>query len=234
MAEVKVNKTGSGPMSAQLINGQARVINGPMRVLVSAAFNVNPGAVTGPAWMDSERYDVIAKARPEATETELRAMLKTLLVERFKLVARVEDRPTAAFALTVGKGGPKLQESTPPANPTEQPCRPTDGPPEQFHMVCEHMTMANLAKMLPNMAPRYITMPVVDKTDVQGYWAFRLDWTPMAAPDGRGGDGSPTIETLGGYTMFDAVAKLGLKLERAKLPVPVVVVESAERVPVDN
>ena len=83
------------------------------------------------------------------------------------------------------------------------------------------------------MAPRYITMPVVDKTDLKGWWAFQLDWTPMAAPDGRGGDG-PTIETAGGYTVFDALAKIGLKLERGKLPVPTVVVDSVERVPIDN
>jgi uncharacterized protein (TIGR03435 family) len=234
VAEVKVNKTGPGPVAAQLVNGQVRLMNGPMRLMIAAAFNVNPNAVTGgPGWMDSERYDVVAKAKPEASEMELRAMLKTLLVERFKMAAHVEEKPTATYALVVAKGGPKLKEST-PTNPTDQLCRPADGPPEQIHVSCEHITMANLAKNLPNMAPRYITMPVVDKTDLNGYWAFQLDWTPMAAPDGRGGDGSPTIETLGGLTMFDALAKIGLKLERAKLPVPIVVVESVERVPIDN
>ena len=100
-------------------------------------------------------------------------------------------------------------------------------------MRCEHITIADLARALPNMAPRYITMPVVDKTELKGTWEFQLDWTPMGPPDGRGGDG-PTIETSGGYTMFDALAKIGLKLERAKLSLPVVVVESVERVPVDN
>ena len=231
VAEVKVNKTGPGPVAAQLINGQARVTNGPMRLLVAAAFNVNPSAVTCPGWMDSERYDVVAKAKPDATEAELRLMLKALLVERFKLVAHVEERPTAAYALVVAKGGHKLKDS-PPANPTENVCGPADGPPEQIHIRCEHISMANLAKSLQNMAPRYITMPVVDKTELPGTWAFQLDWTPAAAPDGR--DGGPTIETAGGLTMFDALAKIGLRLERAKLPVPFVVVESAERVPVEN
>jgi uncharacterized protein (TIGR03435 family) len=94
--------------------------------------------------------------------------------------------------------------------------------------------MADLAKNLRNMAPRYVTMPVIDKTELKGWWAFQLDWTPAGAPAGRGNDAGPTIETAGGYTMFDALAKIGLKLERAKLPVPIVVVESVERVPVGN
>ena len=234
VAEVKVNKTGPGPVRAQLVNGQVRLTNGTMRLMIAAAYNVNPDAVKGaPDWVDSDRFDVAAKSTPEATEAQLRVMLKTLLIERFKLAAHVEEKPTAAYALVVAKGGPKLKEST-AGKPTDQKCRPTDGPPEQIHVACEHITMGDLAKNLPNMAPRYITMPVVDKTELNGPWEFQLDWTPMAAPAGRGGDGAPTIETVGGFTVFDALAKIGLKLERAKLPVPVVVVDSVERLPVDN
>jgi uncharacterized protein (TIGR03435 family) len=234
VAEVKVNKSGPGPVSAQLINGQVRLVNGAMRLMIAAAYDVNPNAVTGgPGWMDSDRFDVVAKAKPEATETELRAMLKTLLVERFKLAAHVEEKVTSTYALVIAKGGPKLKEST-PSKPADQRCRPVDGPAEQFHLLCEHITMADLAKGLPGMAPRYITMPVIDKTGLSGPRAFQLDWTPMAAPEGRGGGDGPTIETAGGLTVFDALVKVGLKLERAKLPVPLVVVDSVERVPVDN
>ena len=232
VAEIKVNKTGPGPSAAQIVNGQARLTNGTMRLLISAAYKVNPDAVTGPGWIDSERYDLVAKSTPDATEDQLRAMLKTLLMERFKLKAHVEEKPAATYALTIAKGGHKLKESA-PGKPADQRCRPADGPPEQVHMLCEHITIADLARALPNMAPRYITMPVVDKTELKGTWEFQLDWTPMAAPDGRG-DNGPTIETSGGYTIFGALTKLGLKLERARLPVPIVVVESAERVPVDN
>jgi uncharacterized protein (TIGR03435 family) len=234
VAEIKVNKSGSGPVSAQLVNGQVRLMNAPMRLMIAAAFSVNPDAVTaGPGWMDSDRYDVVAKASPDATEPELRAMLKTLLIERLKLAAHVEEKVAGTYAMTVAKGGHKLKEST-PGKPADQRCHPVDGPPEQIHLLCEHLTMADLAKSLQKMAPRYIAMPVVDKTGLQGSWAFQLDWTPMAAPAGRGGDGAPTIETAGGYTMFDALAKIGLKLDHAKLPVPIVVVEHVERVPVDN
>jgi uncharacterized protein (TIGR03435 family) len=227
VAEIKVNKTGPGPSSAQLINGQVHLTNGTMRLLVVAAYKVSPDAVIGPGWIDSERYDLAAKSTPDAKEDQLRAMLKTLLIERFKLKAHVEERPTAAYALLVGKGGHKMKESA-PGNPADQRCRPAEGAPGQVHVRCEHITMEELARSLPAMAPRYITMPVVDKTELKGSWEFQLDWTPVAGPDGHGAGDGPVIE------MFDAVAKLGLKLERAKLPIPVVVVESLERVPVDN
>jgi uncharacterized protein (TIGR03435 family) len=234
VAEVKVNKTGPGPVAVSLINGQVRLINGPMRLMIAAAYSVNPDAVTGaPGWVDSDRFDLVAKSNADATEAELRLMLRALLVERFKLAAHVDEKVTSTYALVVGKGAAKLKEST-PSKPTDRLCRPVDGPPDQIHLLCEHITMADLAKNLPTMAPRYVTMPVVDKTDLKGSWAFQLDWTPAGAPAGRGGDDGPTIEGAGGYTMFDALAKIGLKLERAKLPVPVVVVEKVERVPVDN
>ena len=228
VAEIKINKAGPGPTSAKLINGQARVVNAPMRLLIGAAFNVTPDAVSGgPGWLDSDRFDLAAKSTPDATEDQLRAMLKTLLMERVKLKAHVEEKMTSAYALTVAKGGHKMKEST-PTNPTDQKCGPADGPPDQVHIKCAHLAMSDLAKTLRSMAPRYITMPVVDKTDLKGLWEFQLDWTPM----GLSNDGTP-VETLGG-SMFEAVAKLGLKLERAKLPVPIVVVDSIERVPVEN
>jgi uncharacterized protein (TIGR03435 family) len=227
VAEIKVNKTGPGPSSAQLINGQVRLTNGTMRLLISAAYKINPDAINGPGWIDSERYDLVAKSTPDATEDQLRAMLKTLLMERFKLKAHVEEKPAATYALIVAKGGPKLKEST-PAKPADQRCRPADGAPGLVHLRCEHITMEELARSLQTMAPRYITMPVVDKTELKGSWEFQLDWSPMAGPDGHGAVDGPVIE------MFDAVAKLGLKLERAKLPMPNLVVESLERVPVDN
>jgi uncharacterized protein (TIGR03435 family) len=230
VAEVKVNKEGSGRTNVQLVNGQVRLTNATMRLMIAGAWNVNPDAVTGaPSWIDSEHFDLAAKSTPDATETQLRAMLKALLAERFKLEAHVEERPTTAYALVVAKGGPKLKEST-AGKPADQPCAPTDGAPDQIHLACEHLTMADLAKALPRMAPRYITMPVVDKTALNGWWAFQLDWTPMAAPAGRGGDDA-TIETAGGYTVFDALAKIGLKLEKGKLPVPIVIVDRIDRLP---
>jgi len=234
VADVKINKSEAGPSSAKLMNGQARFVNVPMRLLISASFGVTPARVAGgPGWLDSDRFDLTAKGAVDATEDQLRGMLKTLLMERLKLKAHVEERPTAVYVLTVGKGGHKMKEST-PATATGEKCGQGEGSPEQVHVKCAHVTMTELAKILPGTAPRYITIPVIDKTELKGQWQFQLDWTPMAAPDGHGDDSGLTIETLGGLTIFDAISKIGLKLDRAKLPVPFVVVDSVERIPSDN
>ena len=234
VADIKINKSEAGPFATKLMNGQARFVDVPMRLLISASFGVTPMRVIGgPSWLDSDRFDVTAKGAPDATVDQLRGMLKTLLMERVKLKAHVVERPTAVYVLTEGKGGHKMKEST-PDTATDEKCGQGEGSLEQFHFKCSHVTMTELAKILPGTAPRYITMPVIDKTELKGEWAFQLDWTPMAAPDGHGGDGGPTIETLGGLTIFDAISKIGLKLDRAKLPVPFVVVDSVERIPVEN
>jgi uncharacterized protein (TIGR03435 family) len=232
VAEIRINQSGLPGMSAQFLpGGQLRVTNAPMRMLLTLAYHVQPQALLGePGWVHDDRFDIIAKGKPGSSEDDLRLMLRTLLTEHFKLAAHREEKIMPAYALVVGKGGPKLKPST-PAKPSESRCHNVDGPPEQFHFLCEHMTVPELAEALPGMAPRYITMAVVDRTAIKGTYEFPLDWTPTSAPGaGRGGDAAePTIETTGGFTIFDAISKLGLKLEKARLPVPVIVIDHLER-----
>jgi uncharacterized protein (TIGR03435 family) len=234
VAEVKVNKSGGESGAEFLPGGQLRVTNTPMKRLITEAWHVRPDAISGgPGWLDSDRFDVIAKATPTSSEDDLRLMLQSLLAERFKLAVHKEEKVTAVYALSVGKTGFKGKVAE-PAKPGEARCGQGVGPPEQMHRVCPHITMAELAETLPIMAPRYVNVPVVDQTGLKGSYELKLDWTPMAAPDGTREGDAPTIETAGGFTVFDAVAKLGLKLEKAKLPVPIIVVDRIERIPTEN
>ena len=67
--------------------------------------------------------------------------------------------------MVVSKRGLKLQPSE-PAKVAEDRCRPGQGTPGDLHIVCQHMTLRDLADMIPNMAPGYIHgVPVVDQTD---------------------------------------------------------------------
>jgi uncharacterized protein (TIGR03435 family) len=80
------------------------------------------------------------------------------------------------------------------------------------------MTMADLAERLPGLAPLYFDLPVVDSTDLTGTYDFKLDWVGLGNVD------------QGGLTMFDAVDKqLGLKLEKKRLPMSIVVIDHVER-----
>jgi uncharacterized protein (TIGR03435 family) len=85
-----------------------------LRVLISAAYNLNPKAVSGgPAWIDSERYDILARTPGEVRpnlDQQMR-MLRKLLADRFNLSFHREKKGMSIYALTVAKNGPKLRKS---------------------------------------------------------------------------------------------------------------------------
>src|SRR5215467_12515310 len=111
VADVRINQSGLPGMSAQFLpGGQLRVTNAPMRMLLILAYHVQPQALLGePGWVHDDRFDIIAKGKPDSSEDDLRLMLQTLLMERFKLVAHREEKIMSAYALVVGKSAPKLK-----------------------------------------------------------------------------------------------------------------------------
>jgi len=229
VADVKMNQSGEARMAVDFQPGSKFVArNVPMRILIALAYHVRPEAVNGPGWIGSARYDIVAKASHGVTPAELQAMVQTLLAERFKLALHVERKESAAYALEVSKTGPKLQPSeSVPIN--EQRCVPGTGDANQKHYVCAHMTMPLLAGSLQEIAPRDIDVPIVDQTGLVGNFDFKLDWTP--APPSA----APLSDTIAGPSLFEAVEnQLGMKLRRTKLPLPVIVVDSVEKTPIEN
>jgi len=96
----------------------ARVDIGSMSLadLIRVAYRVKPYQISGPDWMASERFDVLAKMPEGATSDQVPEMLQALLAERFKLTVHRESKEHAVYALVVGKNGPKLKESLPDAD----------------------------------------------------------------------------------------------------------------------
>lgn len=238
VAEVKINKSGSLAMSADLQNGRATVRNAPLRLLITAAYSIPDSALQGgPGWLDTDRFDLIAKAAATTSEDDLRLMLRTLLAERFKLTVHQDQKSMPAYVMTVGKRGSKLQPSE-PAKPGEQRCGPGEGTPGDVHVACQHATMADLAQGLPQMAGGYFRgAPVVDQTDLKGSYDFKLDWTPAARYNAvtRGDASAGSNDTGNVRSVFDAVeVQLGLKLESRKISVPTIVIDRVERVPTEN
>ena len=226
VADVKVNHSGQpGVQGGFLPGGQLSVRNIPMKELIVQAYKAG-GVSGGPNWLDSERFDIVAKAPPNTAEDALRLMLQTLLAERFKLAIHREQKSTAVFALVAAKRGFKLQTAAGSGRPK---CSPGQGAEGLNHTVCTNFTMADLAAALPTrIAPSFIDRPVVDLTGLKRTYDIQLDWVPRS-PTGNTADGAA------GPTVFDALNKqLGLKLEERKLSMPVIVVEHIERVPSEN
>ena len=222
--------------------------NQTLKTLLGFAFHPwnqrfrNDLIVGAPAWVDTDRFDVVAKAPSNLPPREcffsgycvpqkaLALMLQTLLEQEFKIAHHEEQRPTDVYALVVAKGGIKFQKA---AGSGERNCQRivggSDNPAAkglssiQAGSVCANMTMEDFAGLLAEMAPAYLDRPVVDLTGLTGAYDFKLVWTGAALLD------------QGGITVFEAMEKqLGLKLETRKLPMSATVIDHIEKLADDN
>jgi uncharacterized protein (TIGR03435 family) len=206
--------TSSAPESGGFEHGRLTLRNATLRHLVGAAYNVRIDLLRGgPKWVDTDRFDVTAKADPTTSEETSRIMLQTLLAERFKLVIRHQQTPMPVFLLTVDKHGPKFHES--PADSTERAGCVGTAP-----LNCHKRSMADLADALRRYATG-LDLPVVDGTGLEGRYDFQLSFAETA------GSGAPLI--------FDALREqLGLKLQKAKRPIDFLVIDRAEPLSPEN
>ncbi len=168
--------------------------------------------VGGPGWITSAGFDIEAKAGAGSGEwprEQVLQMVQTLLADRFHLALHRETRQLPVYALVVGKTGPKLQ-----------PADSNAGRPKTMfgQIIVQKMSMTGLANILALDLKR----PVKDETGLKGDFAFTLEWTPGLGDS----DDRPSARP----SLFTAVQEqLGLKLESAKGPVEVLVIDSAEK-----
>jgi uncharacterized protein (TIGR03435 family) len=98
-----------GPGSAD--PGQITYSNVSLKQIMTNAYGVRGYQISGPKWLDSERFDIVAKIPKGATKETFQLMLQNLLAERFKLALHRETKELPIYALVVGKGGAKLKET---------------------------------------------------------------------------------------------------------------------------
>jgi uncharacterized protein (TIGR03435 family) len=210
--------------------------------LLILAYGLPTQQITGPAWIDSERYDIVANVPPGATSQQLSVMLQNLLADRFKLVVHRETRELQLYELTVAKSGPKIKHYVvDPNEPEPEPGKPVikngvpiprpggfgfvtskDGTEREF--VGRKRSLEQLAAILANDLGR----PVVEKTGLTGDYDYSLKFNAnVTAAQSDGGSNVPDL--------FTAVQEqLGLKLESKKDPIEMLVVDSGQRTPTEN
>jgi uncharacterized protein (TIGR03435 family) len=196
--------------------------------LISFTYKVDPSDIFGgPSWLSFDRFDVLAKAPTATSDDAVLPMVRTLLADRFKLVAQPGTRPLPAFVLTASKT-PKLKASAATGDSDggcnyQQQARTAGAPVNTIKFSCHSTTMEALAEFLHDVASPYLNRPVVDQTGLKGGYDFDLEWSYQIPKD------------TDGLTIFAAVDKqLGLKLEQKTAPLPVVVVESVNEAPTPN
>jgi uncharacterized protein (TIGR03435 family) len=199
-----------------------------LKWLIMKAFETNEFAITGPAWMATERYDVVAKLREGTNKSEIPAMLQQLLVERFHLVVRQEEKAQKDYAMVVEKGGLRLK-----------PASGTDGASaEGFDMRPSGITVTSMSLgRLAEIIGRLLRLPVVDSTGIDGRFdgILPLSSSDITALLGAGSDfaQSDSDGNLSGR-LFGALKEIGLNLVTHVSSVRVVAVVSADRTPTAN
>jgi len=217
-----------GPAGGRVVNllinhGRANITAAALRWIIAQAYDVQTVRVQGgPGWLDSDLFDIVAKAeRADARKEEVQAMVQALLADRFKLSLHRETKELPVYEVAVAKNGPKLPAANDAENKIFQSGR--------GRVVLQKYSMTAFVNFLSNT----LGSPVSDRTALTGLYDFKLEWTdPRFQKVGRGGSpqtGSPQSMDAS-LSLFGAMQEqLGLKMDVKKGPVAVLVVDHAEK-----
>ena len=238
-------RAGGGISSPESLDIHCQTLKGLIQmayVAFASGVRVTPNRVEiegGPKWINSERYNIKAKAEGVSNQVMMHGpMLQALLEDRFKLKVHHDTRDVPIYVLSAAKGGPKLQpfkEGTcnpydiaatfAPPPPPENPCHGRASMNDGLLTVeTEAMTLDDFAKFTLGVMDR----PVINKTGIRGKFNFHLEYVS----DETSSAGRPIASgdaPVSGPSIASAVQRLGLKLEAAKGPGDYLVIDRAEK-----
>ncbi|MEP7351613.1 MAG: TIGR03435 family protein [Acidobacteriota bacterium] len=217
-----------------------RYDNITLRDTIRGAFRVRDFQIVAPDWMANARFQIEGKIPAGVSNDQIPEMLQSLLAERFKLETRREMKETNVYALVVAKDGPKLKPSESKPDSKAMTAMGTDGKPRQlvyFGGSSSDVTVtAPGASLLTfvGVTSRFTQWPLVDMTGIEGLYDFSLRF----APEVSGGLREPPANAPGALdpapTLADALKQYGLRIEKRKLPLEMLVVTHMDRVPTEN
>ena len=243
----------------QLDGAQVHFSSFSLKDYIRIAYRIKEYQVTGPGWIDSERFNIDAKLPSGGSREQVPEMLQSLLADRFQLKFHHDSKEFPVYALEVQPGGTKLKDVTDAADPPDAktPIQVTanggsggvgvtlpGGASWTFandKFQARKLTMAYLADSLT----RFMDRPVVDMTNLNGRYDLDI---PLTAEDYRvmlirsaisaGVELPPQayrlLDVAGDSSLYAGLHALGLKLESRKAPLPVLVVDSILKSPTEN
>jgi uncharacterized protein (TIGR03435 family) len=220
-ASIKPAKPGARGYSIRPFPGRVSAENVTLKLLISEAYHVHEFQISGgPKWVDSDRYDLEAKATANVppTSKQIRAMLQQLLADRFGLTVRHDSKEMPVYALEVAKDGSKLRPAMRPD------ARVMFRVYQRRQITAENAPLENLTNVLTWLLGR----SVLDRTGLEGSFDYKLEWSPddlqlpaQEAPPQLDGN-APSLGSA-------LQQQLGLKLASWKDLVDLIVVEKAEK-----
>jgi uncharacterized protein (TIGR03435 family) len=227
------------------------------------AYDVKDFQIQAPEWMASLRYDIAATLPAGAPASGVREMIQSLLADRFHLAFHRESKEFAVYGLVVGKDGAKLKESKiDPDTLTADASKPVvnvavsggrggmnlnlgNGSAFAFGNNKIEGTKLTMLAFADTIA-RFVDRPVVDMTNLKGNYDFTIEITPedfhgmtIRSAIAAGVSLPPEVvkqalEGGAGDSFFSAIQTLGLRLDRRKAPLEVLVIDRADKDPTDN
>ncbi|HEY1499779.1 MAG TPA: TIGR03435 family protein [Acidobacteriaceae bacterium] len=192
--------------------------------LISNAWSLDRKTIQGgPSWLTFDRFEIVAQAPRGTSPATLKLMLRSLLIQRFGLVTHNGIAPMPVWMLTAVK--PKLVE-VPSGTPECAPTTPSASSTPMYAAACHSMPMDEFAPILQLFPGNYLdNQPVEDATGLKGKYDFEFQWSPRAELARAGSDG---------VSIFDALAKLGLRLDLKTDLRPGLIVDKVSETPTPN
>jgi uncharacterized protein (TIGR03435 family) len=189
------------------------ITNQRLRDVIRTAYGSNDlDVIGGPEWLDGDRWDIVAAAPRGNADAPWQRMLKTLLVERFRLQAHVEKRERPIYRLVFAPSdkrlGPDIHDSRCTSDETD--CARTTANTNGIRSGTMNGIGRTMADLAVKLAP-YAERRVFDATGLEGRYDFELRWSEEVS-------------------VFTAIQEqLGLKLESARSAVDVIVIDHVEK-----
>jgi uncharacterized protein (TIGR03435 family) len=227
VATIKPSKPETQGKGVLVRGRQFSTVNMSVSDLMTFAYGVHARQISGPEWLETEKYDVVAQpdAEGQPNDKQWKVMVQKLLADRFMLTFHRDKQELPVYAITTAKTGSKLTRSEGDPN----------GLPGMFFrglgvLPAVNASIADLAGVLQTAV---LDRPVVDQTGIAGRYDFTLTWTPDESQFAGLGIRVPppaanAVNAPPG--LFTAIQEqLGLRLESTKAPVDVLVVDRAEK-----
>ena len=227
VVSVRPNVSLSGDSGVLTDQGRLKATNVSLRSLIVRAYGVKDFQVEGPDWLGSEHFDIAAKF-PEGLPKDrdkfgaaLDAMMRNMLLDRFKLRLHSEQKTLSVFGLVVGKSGIKF-EQVPDSDSHSMNSSNT-------HFTGTCVSMDAFAEFLSRQKDLPADLPVLDMTGLKGFYNLKLDWIP------ENREPADTSTVVSGPTLrFALEDQLGLKLESRKASIEILIVDNVEKTPAEN
>jgi uncharacterized protein (TIGR03435 family) len=241
VATIKPNDSGATSMQGLTFRGRNfNTRASSLQDLISFSYSVqSKQIVNGPAWINSDRYDISAVPDAEGVPNpeQTRVMIRKLLADRFQLKFHHEQREMSAFVLTVAKSGDKLKPTQIHGNLPGLGFRPAEG---GLDFIARNATMTDVTGILQVLV---LDRPVVDRTNLQGKFDIDCTFTPddsqfgghppmpPKSDTGANASGSASADAApSAPSLFEAFEQqLGLKLTAEKTPVDVIVIDQVTK-----